>query len=62
MQGKCGLLKHFLEELPAKEGCVFCLENQNTESEKNKHDLTSSGFCSENRELKSQKNQDLFIV
>ena len=38
------LLKHFLEELQVKERCVSYLENQHTESEKNKHGFTTSVF------------------
>ena len=56
------LLKHFLEELQAKESCVSYLENQHTESEKSKHGFTASGFYSENRELKSQKSRSVYCL
>ena len=56
------LFKHFLEELQAKEGCVSCLQNQHTESEKHKHGFTASGFYSENRELKSQKSRSVYCL
>ena len=51
------LLKHFLEEFQTKESCLSCLENQHTQSEKNKHDFTRQRFFSENRELKTQKSR-----
>ena len=54
------LLKDFLEKLQAKESCKSYLEIQNTESEKNEHGFTASGFYSENRELKNQKSRCLF--
>ena len=56
------LLKHFLEELQAKESCVSYLKNQHTESEKSKHGFTASGFYSENRELKSQKSRCVYCL
>ena len=46
------LLRYFFEELQAKESY---LENQNTESEKNKHGFIASGLYSENRERKIKK-------
>ena len=51
------LLEYFLEELQATESFLSYLENQNTESEKNKHAFTANGFYSEIRELKSQKSR-----
>ena len=53
------LLKDFLEKLQAKESCKSYLEIQITESEKNEHGFSASGFYSENRELKSQKSRCL---
>ena len=51
------LLEYFLEELQATEIFLSYLENQNTESEKNKHGFTANCFYSEIRELKSQKSR-----
>ena len=52
------LLEYFLEDLQATESFLSYLENQNTESEKNKHGFTANCFYSEIRELKV-KNQDV---
>ena len=56
------LMKYFLEELQAKESCVSYLENQNLESEKNKHDFTASCLYSEKREQKFQKSRCVYCL
>ena len=56
------LLKHFHGEHQAKERCVSYIENQNTESEKNKHGFNTSGFYSENKKLKSQKSRCVYCL
>ena len=46
------LLKHFLEELQAKESFVSYLKNQHTESEKNKYGFTAWFLLSKQRTKK----------
>ena len=55
------LLKHFLEELQAKESYLSYLENQNTESEKTSMVLLPAVFFLKigNEKL---RNQDVFLV
>ena len=56
------LLKHFLEEVQAKESYLSYLENQNTESQKTSMVLLPAVFFSENRELETQKSRCVYCL